>query len=468
MNSLFSNTLIYGIGFLLSRLQTFLLLPFLTRYLGTSDFGLLETINAAGIFLTMLSVFNIDSGFLAYFHDQKTESDKKILTQGSIGLSLMISALVLLISIMFPNSISEIITSQANIGPLFIIAAIASVIAGQIHLQLVIVRTLERPWHYTWTVLLQTFFYFTLALIFLQSSENKVYSVLMAQLIGNLLALGFVLSINRKFLTFNFAPIHLWQSRLFKVALPLFPFSIAGWGLNLFDRGFMAHSRGLVDTGIYGLAIKVSQMASLLFAPFQMAWLPRSLQSLKDKTEDKVFPMTAKGFLFVSGVAVIGLTGFANLIIALMAPNEYFSAGNWVGTLVFCNLLLVLYTFSSSRFLYQKKSIYSTYAFAIGAFANITINLILTPAYGIRGAVIGNVFGYSLMFLSAQYFAHQIHPINFSFVKKIILLLSLLFISLLPHTIDLSGIISQMAFTLISGLGFILLYLLLFGRPQWK
>lgn len=468
MKRLLSASVIYTLGYLLSRLQTFILLPFLTLHLSNAEYGLVEALAAAGVFIMMSSVFNIDSGFTAHFHSQEREDHKTALIQGSFSLIFTLSLATLFVTFILKDQLGYLATSRPDSGTMFFMSALAAVLAGLIHFQLVVTRMLEKPWHYTWTVLVQTFTYFCLSVLFLNLFTNKVLAVLLAQVIGNFFALLLTCFLNFRFIPRSLLPMKIWHKELFKIAIPLFPFSLASWGMNLFDRGFISHTRGLYETGIYAIAAKIAQMASLIFSPFQLAWLPRSLKSLNENTENTLFPISARNLLFISGLALIALTGFSKSILLLIAPNSFLAAQPWIGILVFCNLLTVLYTFASSRFLFKKKSQYSTYSFIGGAVINVIINLLLTPKYGIPGAITANLFGYSFMFLASMYFAHRIHPVNFKFSKKSVLIALILTISLCPIFIHLDTFFHQLLFTLVATGVFGFGYLVLFGRPRFQ
>src|SRR3954469_24348396 len=97
------NVVLYTIGEIIPRVLSFLLLPVLTKYLSTSDYGISSYINTVVTFLYVLTTLSINSFVLRTFYKVKTEVEKKKLL-GNIFLFLSLFALIMLCleALLFP------------------------------------------------------------------------------------------------------------------------------------------------------------------------------------------------------------------------------------------------------------------------------------------------------------------------------------------------------------------------------
>ena len=68
------DSLIYGIASILSRSLGLLLLPVYTRILNPQDYGVLDLITTAALFINLVIVLEVGQGFARYWHEMP---DKK-------------------------------------------------------------------------------------------------------------------------------------------------------------------------------------------------------------------------------------------------------------------------------------------------------------------------------------------------------------------------------------------------------
>src|SRR5437763_11793267 len=81
------NVVLYTIGEIIPKVLSFLLLPVLTKYLTTSDYGISSYINTAATFLYILTILSINSYALRTYYKVNTEIERRKLL-GNIFLFL--------------------------------------------------------------------------------------------------------------------------------------------------------------------------------------------------------------------------------------------------------------------------------------------------------------------------------------------------------------------------------------------
>ncbi|HWJ78509.1 MAG TPA: polysaccharide biosynthesis C-terminal domain-containing protein, partial [Niallia sp.] len=161
------------------------------------------------------------------------------------------------------------------------------------------------------------------------------------------------------------------------------------------------------DVGVYGVAVKIATMITLLTTGIQMAWRPYSM-NIKDEPNAK--DIYAKVYYIILGIGIVGLLAIASVspfIVQILAPQEgYREAANYVALLSLGSFLSFYYLIISvGLFLEEKTAIVSKYV-GISAGISIVLNLLLIPYFKIWGAtaalVISFVFVNIFIFKKSQ------------------------------------------------------------------
>ena len=130
--------------------------------------------------------------------------------------------------------------------------------------------------------------------------------------------------------------------KLLKPAIPMIPVSVSAWSLTLVDRAILGKLSlgGMVDVGIYGFAVKMASLPSVLWGPFQLAWMPFALSSFKEDGGIRVLEKASAWFFYSSYLIIILISLLSPIIISGFFPPEYLIAAKYVGPLVLCNFFL--------------------------------------------------------------------------------------------------------------------------------
>ena len=106
------------------------------------------------------------------------------------------------------------------------------------------------------------------------------------------------------------------------------------------------------------------------------------------------------------------MTLLSDVLVILLYGEEYREAGQVLMIHIWAGVFVFLGVASSKWFISEGLQNYSTFNTIVGAVANVLLNLLLIPAYGIYGAAIATVLSYAM----AAYFmnfAFQITRKNF-------------------------------------------------------
>ena len=419
MNSNVKNSFFYFIGYLISRLQAFFLLPILVNFLTKEKLGVYEILTSINVLVIAFSVLNLDSCLLSFYNEQKEIEKKSELTSTAFVFSFVFGFLILLGVYCFREFLlnSLRLSDYVNSFVLFL-SVLNGVLGGWTHLTLVLFRLNFQSLKFSLVSVLGPTFSLLLTYGFLKN-RNSLEGVIYANVFTSFftLILSFFLMDKRVFYT---RPnLKFWFSRFLKIILPLIPFSFSSWMLNLADREILVTLRGFTDAGIYGVLNKISLLINIFLGPFQMSWTPYAMSRWEQGAVGQTFEKVFRVFFLVSFVIILFVYLTSDFLIKIFSDNSYLEFSYLIAPLAICNVLGAAYYFPLVSFMKKKKMWACALSFLFGAGINIICNFLLVPTYGILGAVLSNVLGYSVMFLVAARLEASITGVGY-FYKRVV------------------------------------------------
>src|SRR5213596_2580829 len=92
---------IYGLGGIISRLLAVLLLPLYTSYLGTTGFGKIETIVALTTVLVVVLRLGISSAFFRFYFDSTDPGRRTLIVRTSFWFTMAMATFGLVLGCVF-------------------------------------------------------------------------------------------------------------------------------------------------------------------------------------------------------------------------------------------------------------------------------------------------------------------------------------------------------------------------------
>ena len=102
-----SQSAIYGLGGIVSRLIAVFLLPVYTVYLGTVGFGKIETIVALTSVLVIVLRLGISSAFFRFYFDSDAQADRTRVVRTSFWFTMAMATLGLALGFVFAPELSD-------------------------------------------------------------------------------------------------------------------------------------------------------------------------------------------------------------------------------------------------------------------------------------------------------------------------------------------------------------------------
>ncbi|VVB75805.1 putative flippase AglR [uncultured archaeon] len=181
--------------------------------------------------------------------------------------------------------------------------------------------------------------------------------------------------------------------------------------------GFMMND---YEVGLYSVAVKISELFVFIPGLISVSVFPTLVRSKKisaiiyHSRLQKVFDlMTWAPFLFM-----VPIFFFSDFIIYVLYGSEYLSAGFTLSIIVW-SALAISVKFILEKYLINENKLKTLFFISFfGAVTNIILNLILIPLYGINGAALATVISYTLPIYTSLLFFKSTRHVSFMLIKS--------------------------------------------------
>jgi O-antigen/teichoic acid export membrane protein len=398
------SSLVYGLGSILQRFSTLLLLPLFTRELSTSDYGVLSLISVVTVaLLGLLNLGTANSISLLYFSEAPGKSRDAIIWTATCFLALN-CALLLGLSYGLLSAAEVLLPDVAKYMPLIALALLGQSLAVIADPMLSYLRMNNRPVQYI-SITVSAFLLTTILSAWLVLHEGEgVLGVLIAQSVGQgallLLSLGIIGAHLNFRINWTIVP------PLVSIGFPSVIGSFATLVLSFSDRWIIEWRLGLEELGVYSIGVSFGMLMAIIVGAFDTAWPPFFASYINRREEAvKLFPRIFSYYVFGAGLMCLAFFVFARPAVILFTSTPFHSAYAVVGLVALTQALYGASSILSVGLYYAKRlGALSTIKWVV-ALINIGLSILFVPVLGIVGAAASLFVSYLLLLLLAYTYA---------------------------------------------------------------
>ena len=446
LKELTKDTAIYGISTMLGRFIGFLLVPFYTNVLSTSEFGIQSNIYAYIAFINVIFIYGIDAAYMKYSSVAEDSAKKKVFST-AYSFLILTTLLFSIILLLFKNQFSSLMEIPSQYIKIYyylilIIAfdAIAIIPFAKLRLE-------RKALKYATIKFLNIIINLVLNMILILKYKLGIEAIFISNLFATIFSF---LALQKEVISnYIFSFDNELLKKILKFGLPYLPAALAATIVNVVDRPVVLALTDESTLGIYQANYKLGVFMMLFVSMFQFAWQPFFLNNAKEKNAKEIFSKVFTLFLFVSSLIWIILT----LFVDDFARFEFYKGKSIIGKeflsgLPIAPLILLGYLFNGVYYVFQagiyieEKTKYFPLVTFSGAVVNVLVNILLIPLFGIMGAAIATFAAYFVMAFSLYFFSQKFYPIKYEY-KKILLILSLIMFIFCELYEEFSAIISK-------------------------
>lgn len=435
----------YTAASIVSKLIAVALLPLYTRYLTPADYGAAEVMFAAVVAASILIRLGVIEALLRFYYLPGEQPDRVVST--SFAVLFWVGALAVAVAMPFAGPISEALLGEPEVELARVAIAGLWVLTLSEYL-LTLFRVDERARAYFTVTAISALATIALTVVLVVFLEMGALGLLLGSYgIGAAVVVGLV-GLQRRRLSLRF-DLKLFK-RMLRFGLPTMPAEITLYSLNFIDRIIIIRFAGLAEAGLYSLAVKFSQAVNILARGFHLAWPPLAYSITDDGEARRLYARVFTWFSAVSAFAVVGIWLLARWIVRLLAAPEYFQAFEAVGLISTGAALYGLYMVQLVILGRTGRTEFNLPATLAATLANVGLNLLLVPAYGIVGAGVALVASYLVVLVLMYVFTQRLFPVPYEWgrLARIVCLAALVIAGgeLLSPTEGLPGLAARLLF----------------------
>lgn len=408
-------SIIYGLSTVIARFFNFLLVPFYSYFLLTSEYGIVSVLFSYIALLSIVYHYGMEQAYMRFASEKDT--DKKnvfstpfwVMTVTSLFFSVVIvSNSKMLFKLLGLGSVD---TSLVLYGVSIItLDALAIVPFAKLRME-------HRAWTYAgikilWVVVnvvsnivLVGFFKLGVKGVFISAFLSSL-AVFMALIPLILKSLGFILK-KELFL------------RMFKFAWPFVPAGFAAAVVQVIDKPILMYLTDSSTVGIYQANYKFGIFMLLVVAMFAQAWMPFYLEHAKKENAKEMFSKILTYFAVCGVWIIFAVSLFIGDVIKTQFFGYYLLHPDYWAGIGIIPIILTGYLFYgfyvnfTTAPILSKKTHILVNVTLIGAAVNILANLVLIGFFGMFGAAWASFAGYAVMAFALVIFANKFYRVPY-------------------------------------------------------
>jgi len=414
---LLKHSSIYGLGTIVSQAVGFILLPFYTKYLTPTDYGVMSLINITIDLVGLVFGLGIVAAVSRFYFEYETKEEQNCVISTAYWI-YAIAVVIFYPPLYFSSSVfANLLFNNSSVYTNhFIVASLALIFGVNVDLGLAHLRITNQSTKFVIISISRTFSLILFNIYFIAFAKTGVIGIFYSSLINKIIfsifltitrlikvRMRFSLNIARGMVKFSFPLIF---SDLFRVL-----------GYES-DKYFVNHFFSCFETGILTLAQKIGTSIHILItSPFIRTFMPRRFEIMKSEDAKDKYALILHFYLLFICSASLLLSLFSKEIIYIMTSSRFHVAAKYIPLVSLSMISLGLKYHFETGILIKKKTKYIAYINGFNSLFNIIICYFMIKHFGILGAIIAiNLSYFTNSFLNLL-ISQKLFFINYYFFK---------------------------------------------------
>ncbi len=415
------NTMIFAIGSFGSKILVLLLTRLYTSNISPADSSTKELLEITANFLIPVFTFSMTDAIIRFgldreYNKRQVFTSACCVTGGGLILMLLISPLLRLVSFL------DYLDGYTILLLVYICTSSFRALCSQF------VRARGMVKLFSFDGILTTLTLFIFNIIFISVLDMGVKGFLLSVILSDFCSALFLFFVAKLHIYLN---IRYFSSDLAKTmlrfSLPLIPTAVMWIITGFSDRLFIRYmdsdkvQLGEAAAGVYGYATKVPNLISMVSTIFFQAWNMSAITENDSEDRSNFYERVYASYQSIMFIAAAFLISGVQLITPLFVNTsnfkDYSTVYLYTPILVVAVLFMCFNQFLSSIYTATKHTKNSFWTSMIACFANIFLNIILIPQFGIQGASIATLISYLLCYCVRIFDARRYVPFKVEYSK---------------------------------------------------
>jgi O-antigen/teichoic acid export membrane protein len=467
-------TVLYGLGSILPRFLSFLLIRLHTSVFQPEDYGVYTTLYAwVGVFNVILS-FGMETAYFR-FATKPGADERRIfnLTQTVvIGISLLLCTIFVLAANPITNLLGVHIKPQfiALLAVIMFIDAIVSIPFARLRLQ-------KKALLFATGRLTNIILFIALNWYFLKMVGDLHYGIGLI-ILANVMANAFYVFFFLKTLIY-WRPAYdkALSPTIISYAYPVMLTGLAGMLNESFSRqmldawlpdNFYPGESSTYALGVFGACYKFSVLMLLAIQAFRYAAEPFFFSNANEKNSPQLFARVNHYFILVCCILFLSVSINLDLLKYFIKNEAYWQGMHIVPILLMAYLFLGVYYNFSAWFKLTDKTYFGTIITLAGAVVTIAGNYFLIPVAGYEGSSWATLLCYLTMMVMCYLFGQRYYPVPYNIPRALLHIIAVVILTYFANTITFSSLLVATGFHAAVIVGYLFVIYLLEGKGLRK
>ncbi len=426
IKQLTKQTLVYGVGTILTRFVTFMLLPVYTNVLSPADYGLAVLIFVFLAFMNYIYNYGLDSALLRFYSGATKPKNKTRILSTAVWMALAASAALSLVIYALRMPLANVLLSEQEGAIFFKYAALILFFDCLCRIPFALLRLKEKPYAFMGIRLINVAMTLGLNIYFVVILKMGVIGIFRSNLITSATTATLLYLIMVKELSFTFSGQLSKDLLLF--GLPFIPTGLATAAMEMINRYIVKHFLGLDAVGLFSAGYKLGIFMLLVSTAFFYAWQPFFLRVGPAENSRRLFGRILTYFTAVALSFWVLLTLFMPEIVNLHIKDIYLIGPEFQSCVTIVPFVLLGYVFYGINqvFLpgiyFKKKTRYLASNTVLAALINVGANYYLVPRLGIVGSALASLIGYICLAAATYFVSQRLFKVHYEYGRVILLL----------------------------------------------
>ena len=326
----------YTASRVIAKLFAVALLPIYTRHLTRADYGAAEVLLSTVVALSIFFRFGIVEALLRFYYVNGDYAsgiagpsrddralDRESVVRSAVGFLLIAITIGSLLVAAFAGPVSEALLDRRD-TELMLIAAGGLWVFTLYELLMAMFRLDERARAYFTASFANVLLTIALTVWLVVVEDEGANGLLLGNFGASAVILLGLFWVHRRRIAL-FPSVRTVRPML-SFGLPTMPAELSLYALNVIDRVALARMAGLAEAGLYALAVKFSQVVTVVVRGFNLAWPPLAYSIRSDEDARRTYSLVVTYYLLVSFTIVLALSLEARWVARALAAPQFFDS----------------------------------------------------------------------------------------------------------------------------------------------
>ncbi len=403
---------LYTIGELARSSLSFLLLPIYTRLLTPAEYAILGVVGPVFALLSALMALGMPAALVRFYFDYQDDPATLRRYIGTVTIFGVTTGLLgsLLLTLLGP-AIFGWLLPNTPFHPFVLITIWNAGITVVSVLALQLMRARQQAQYFIAFSLVDFGLTTALIILFVVALGLGVLGSLWGQLLAAVVMAAPALWVLARASKLTFSWPLLRTSLRF--SLPLLPFILGTWALNVSDRIVLDGLVSREALGLYTLGYQFGILLNLIAMALNNAWQPFFYQNAADARNAPMIGSFITYQVALMALLALAVAMLAPEVIRIIAAPAYWGAAAIVPWIAAGYVARYLYFFPVNGMLFRKRPGWvAALTIAAGAL-NIGLNLLLAPRFGVMAAAVNTLVAFVVLFAVTYVVGQRIFAIQY-------------------------------------------------------